>query len=168
MKISLIVAMAKNRIIGHKGQMPWHLRADLQYFKQVTMGSPVIMGRKTFEAIGKPLPGRMNIILSANPAFTRPDCRIFAELDSALQFCRGHAEVFVIGGATLYQALLHRADCLYLTEIDKDFSGDTYFPVIEAQSWREVARRSITNDRSVDFSYSFVKFERACRPAGRR
>ena len=159
MKISLIVAMASNRAIGLNKQMPWHLSADLKRFKQITMGSPILMGRKTFEAIGKPLPGRSNIVISRDPAYRQPDCLVFGDIDSALQHCAGSAEVFVIGGATLYQALLPRADYLYLTEINKDFAGDTFFPEIDSQCWRETEREFVDNDQSVDFTYSFVKLE---------
>ncbi|MGZ4958259.1 MAG: dihydrofolate reductase [Methylomonas sp.] len=160
MKISLIVAMASNRVIGLNGQMPWHLSADLKRFRQTTTGSPIIMGRKTFEAIGKPLPGRSNLIVSRNADYQQPDCLVFGDIDSALQYCSESREVFVIGGATLYEALLPRADFLYLTEIDKDFPGDTFFPPIDARDWREIERENIDNDPSVDFSYRFLKLER--------
>lgn len=158
MKISLIAAMAANRVIGSQGQMPWHLPADLKRFKQITWGSPILMGRKTFEAIGKPLPGRSNIIISNNKNYTQADCLVFNDIENALRHCAQYQEVFVIGGATLYQALLQRADCLYLTEIKKYFVGDTYFPVIDKSDWREVERQVIDNDQDVDFSYDFVKF----------
>lgn len=123
------------------------------------MGSPIIMGRKTFEAIGKPLPGRSNIIISRNADYQQPGCLVFTDIDSALQHCADHPEVFVIGGATLYQALLPRADFLYLTEIDKDFPGDTFFPEIDTQDWREIEREQIDDDPSVDFPYRFLKLE---------
>lgn len=159
MKISLIVALASNRVIGLNGQMPWHLSADLKRFKQITMGSPIIMGRKTFEAIGKALPGRSNIIISRNADYQQPGCLVFTDIDSALQHCADNPEVFVIGGATLYQTLLPMADFLYLTEIDKDFPGDTFFPEIDVKNWREIEREQIDNDPSVDFSYRFLKLE---------
>jgi dihydrofolate reductase len=160
MKISLIVAMASNRVIGLNAQMPWHLSADLKRFKQITMGSPIIMGRKTFEAIGKPLPGRCNIIISRNADYQQPDCLVYSDIDSALQHCADSPEVFVIGGATLYEALLPKADVLYMTEIDKDFTGDTLFPEFDSQDWREIERENINDDPSVDFSYHFLKLER--------
>jgi len=158
MKVSLIVAMASNRTIGVNGQMPWHLSADLKHFRKITMGSPVIMGRKTFEAIGKPLPGRTNIIISRNTGFQHEQCRTFNDIASALLFCANEEEVFVIGGAQLYQALLPSADLLYLTEIKKDFAGDTFFPIIDRQEWLEIERKDVETDPSVDFSYSFLKF----------
>jgi dihydrofolate reductase len=161
MKISLIVAMAANRVIGSKGQMPWHLPADLKRFKQITWGSPIVMGRKTFEAIGKPLPGRSNIIVSNNKNYRQPDCLVFNDVESVLRHCSQCAEVFVIGGATLYQALLPRADYLYLTEINKEFVGDTYFPEVDKGQWQEVEQQYIDNDQAVDFKYKFLKLARA-------
>jgi dihydrofolate reductase len=160
MKISLIVAMAINRAIGINGQMPWHLSADLRHFKKITMGSPLIMGRKTFEAIGKPLPGRNNIIISRNSAYAQSGCQTFINIGDALQACHESEEVFVIGGATLYQALLASSDFLYITEINKAFAGDTFFPEIDFHNWREIERQEITDDDTVDFHYSFVKLER--------
>lgn len=159
MKISLIVAMASNRVIGRDGQMPWHLSADLQRFKQITLGSPILMGRKTFEAIGRPLPGRQNLIISRNSDYQIPGCLVFDDMQKALQAVASSDELFVIGGATLYEALLPYADYLYLTVIDKAFAGDTYFPETDPAVWHEISREHISNDRSVDFSYSFLKLQ---------
>ena len=160
MKISLIVAMASNRAIGLNNQMPWHLSADLKKFKQITMGLPILMGRKTYESIGRPLPGRSNIIISRNPSYQQPDCQVFENVDKAIAACQEYNEIFVIGGATFYQAMLPKADLLYLTQINKAFDADTFFPVINQQEWKEVAREDINNDPTVDFSYSFLKLER--------
>ncbi len=160
MKLSLIVAMAANRTIGINNQMPWHLSADLKKFKKITMGQPIIMGRKTFESIGRPLPGRKNIIISHNPDYQQQGCLVFNDLDSALQSCAESNEVFVIGGATLYAATLVRADRLYITEIQQTFDGDTWFPEIEQEQWQEVAREDINDDNSVDFNYSFIVYEK--------
>ncbi|GAW87034.1 dihydrofolate reductase [Bathymodiolus platifrons methanotrophic gill symbiont] len=160
MKLSLIVAMAMNRTIGLNNQMPWHLSADLKNFKKITMGQPIIMGRKTFESIGRPLPGRQNIIISRNPHYQQQGCSVFNDLDSALQSCTSSAEVFVIGGATLYEATLSRADRLYVTEIQKEFNGDTWFPEINKEQWQEISREDINDDSSVDFNYSFIILDR--------
>ena len=160
MKISLIVAMASNRVIGHNNKMPWHLSADLKKFKQITMGSPIIMGRKTFESIGRPLPGRKNIIISRNPEYKAENCQVFHTLDSAIASCQKHKEVFIIGGSTLYQAILDKAQQIYLTQINQEFHGDTRFPEINPQQWMEVERMDINDDSSVDFSYSFIKLIR--------
>lgn len=160
MKISLIVAMASNNAIGLNGRMPWHLSADLKRFKQITMGSPVLMGRKTFEAIGQALPGRENIVISRSAEYDAPECKVFTDLDTALRVLADREEIFVIGGATLYQALLPVADYLYLTEIERSFSGDTFFPDIDRRQWQELSREEIHNDSRVDFSYRFLKLRR--------
>ena len=160
MKISLIVAMASNRAIGLNNQMPWHLSADLKKFKQITMGLPILMGRKTYESIGHPLPGRSNIIISRNPTYQQSGCQVFDNVDKAIAACQEYDEIFVIGGATFYQAMLPKADLLYLTQINKAFDADTFFPVINQQEWKEIAREDIDNDPTVDFSYSFLKLER--------
>ena len=157
MKISLIVAMASNRAIGLDGQMPWHLSADLKHFKKITMGAPIVMGRKTFDAIGRPLPGRRNLVISRNPDYQPMGCEVFADINSALQACGDVSEVFIIGGATLYQALLPDADYLYLTEIHQAFEADTLFPDFDRQAWQELERIDINDDASVDFCYSFLK-----------
>ena len=130
MKISLIVAMAANRAIGLNNKMPWHLSADLKKFKQITMGSPILMGRKTYESIGRPLPGRRNIIISRNSGYQQPGSEVFNSIEKALASCQQHNEIFVIGGASFYESMLSVADKLYLTEINKEFEADTFFPVI--------------------------------------
>lgn len=161
MKISLIVAMASNNAIGLNGRMPWHLSADLKRFKRITMGFPVLMGRKTFEAIGKALPGRENVVISRSSPYNAPGCTVFGDIESALQALAAREEVFVIGGATLYQALLPVADYLYLTEIDCNFPGDTFFPEFDRRQWQELSRENIDNDASVNFHYRFLKLRRA-------
>lgn len=165
MKISLIAAMANNRVIGRDGQMPWHLSADLQRFKQITLGSPILMGRKTFDAIGKPLPGRDNLVISRDPGYRRTGCRVFADIDSAMRAVANRDELFVIGGATLYEALLPMADLLYLTVINRPFAGDTYFPPIDCKDWLEISREDVADDPRVDFSYSFLTLQSRKKPS---
>jgi len=160
MKISLIVAMASNRAIGLNNEMPWHLSADLKKFKQITMGSPILMGRKTFESIGRPLPGRNNIIISRNEDYQQPGCLVFNSIEAAIESCQQEEEIFIIGGATFYQAALPLADKLYLTEINKSFTADTFFPVIDRNDWKELAREDISDDPTVDFCYSFISLEK--------
>jgi dihydrofolate reductase len=161
MKISLIVAMASNGVIGHDGQMPWHLSADLKRFKKITLGSPIIMGRKTFESIGKPLPGRTNIIISRNVNYQQPGCLVYNGVEDALASCCDNAEqVFIIGGAALYEAILPHADTLYITEIHQEFSGSIYFPHWDRTMWQEIEREDINDDSQVDFSYSFLVLKR--------
>jgi len=157
MKISLIVAMASNRAIGLNNQMPWHLSADLKKFKKITMGAPILMGRKTYESIGRPLPGRTNIIISRNPSYSQPGCLVFNDIDKALASCGDSDEIFVIGGSDFYKSMLPVADTLYLTQIHQDFPGDTFFPEIDAGQWVEVEREDIDDDPDVSFSYSFFE-----------
>jgi len=160
MKISLIVAMASNRAIGLNNQMPWHLSADLKRFKKITLGSPILMGRKTYESIGRPLPGRANIIISRNPSYSQPGCLVFNDIEKALESCGDSEEVFVIGGSDFYKSMLPVADTLYLTQIHQDFPGDTFFPEIDSEQWIEVEREDIQDDPDVAFSYSFLKLEK--------
>lgn len=159
MKISLIVAMASNRVIGLNGRMPWHLSADLQRFKHITLGSPILMGRITFEAIGRPLPGRENLVISRNADYRQDGCQVFTTIDSALEYAKSCEELFVIGGATLYEALLPAADYLYLTLIERDFDGDTFFPEIDYGAWRELSQEVVEDDPRVDYRYRFLKLE---------
>jgi dihydrofolate reductase len=161
MKISLIVAMAKNRAIGLNNRMPWHLSADLKRFKQITMEHPIIMGRLTFEAIGRPLPGRTNIIVSRNPAYKQEGCVVADSIETAIACgCRLADEIFIIGGATLYAASLPLADRLYLTQIYRDFAGDTFFPPFDTNAWIETAREDITDDEQAGFPYSFINLQK--------
>jgi dihydrofolate reductase len=160
MKISLIVAMANNRVIGSGNRMPWHLPADLKKFKVLTMGKPIVMGRKTHESIGRPLPGRENLVVSRNAFFRAPGCLVFASIETALAHVRHREEIFIIGGSSFYAAALPVADTLYLTHIHRDFGGDTLFPEIDADEWHTLEQQTIDNDPSVDFSYSFKKLAR--------
>ena len=161
MKISLIVAMAANRVIGLDNKMPWHLSADLKKFKAITMGSPIVMGRKTYESIGRPLPGRSNIIISRNLDYQQADCLVFNDIKTAIEASSKDAEeIFIIGGAELYKATLPHADNLYLTLINQDFDGDTFFPEIDFKVWTEASREDISDDPSVNFNYSFLKLSR--------
>ena len=160
MKLSLIVAMATNRTIGIDKKMPWHLSADLKKFKAITMGHPILMGRKTFESIGRPLPGRQNIVISRDTSYQQEGCLVFNDLEIALEHLADQEEVFVIGGAAFYDVMIDKADCLYLTQINQSFDADTFFPEIKPEQWKELSREDINNDPSVDFSYSFLTLER--------
>jgi dihydrofolate reductase len=161
MKISLIVAMASNRVIGLNNQMPWHLSADLKRFKQITMGHPIIMGRLTFEAIGRSLPGRTNIIVSRNSDYQAEGCVVVDSIQAAINYgCQLADEVFVVGGSTLYEATLPMADTLYITHINQDFEGDTFFPEMVNTQWIEIKREDVANDDTVSFSYSFLILKR--------
>ncbi|MDD5215675.1 MAG: dihydrofolate reductase [Methylococcales bacterium] len=161
MKISLIVAMSKNRVIGRDNKMPWHLSTDLKRFRAITMNSPILMGRKTFESIGKPLDGRTNLILSKNANYQPQGCLVFQSLESALDAAKNYGEeVFIIGGATLYEIALPLAKRLYLTDIQAEFEGDTFFPKFDVTDWDEIACEQIDNDEKVDFSYRFLTLEK--------
>lgn len=160
MKISLIAAMAANRVIGIDNRMPWHLSADLKRFKTLTMDKPIIMGRRTYESIGRPLPGRESVVISRNSRYSILGCLVFSGIDAALAHFRHRDEIFIIGGSSLYAAILPLADTLYLTLIHQDFSGDTFFPEIPAEQWEMLEQQRIDNDPCVDFSYSFIKMGR--------
>ncbi len=157
--LSLIVAIARQNVIGHQGGMPWHLPAELAYFKRITMGHPIIMGRKTFESIGRPLPGRRNIVVTRNADFHVDGIEVAHSLDAAIAACAG-SEAFVIGGATLYVDALARADKLFITEIDAAPPGDTFFPKIDAQHWREISRERREADEKNPHAMEFVVLER--------
>ena len=164
MNISICVAMAENRVIGINNKMPWHLSADLQNFKKITMGKPILMGRKTFESIGRPLPGRKNIIVSRNQDYQQPGCEVHHSIDMALKSCTGNEEIMIIGGSALYQSSLPLATHLYLTLIHDVFPGDTFFPAFNWSEWQEIDRQDISNDESVPFAYSFIVLERIQTP----
>jgi dihydrofolate reductase len=159
---SAIVAMAENRVIGHNNRLPWHLPADLKRFKAITTQHAILMGRKTYEAIGKPLANRTNIILSRSRTFTIPGCIVADALDSAMHSLAAikHDHVFVIGGAELYKQCLPHVQTLYLTLVHHAFKGDTYFPELNAKEWKEVSREDHQPDREHAHAYSFLKLER--------
>lgn len=161
--LSAIAAMAENRVIGLDNRMPWHMPADLKHFKTVTSGHPVLMGRKTFESIGKPLPNRANIILTRDKQFSAQDCIVVSHPDAALSMAQelDQEEVFVIGGAEIYRALLPRVDRIYLTIIHHQFAGDAYFPELNPAEWREVSREKHLADEKNAYDYSFIIFERS-------
>lgn len=158
MKISLIVAYAKNRVIGRDNQLPWRLPADLQYFKKMTLDKPIIMGRKNYQSIGRPLPRRRNIIISRNPNFTAEGCIVADSLDAALAECDDAPEVMIIGGAEIYQLTFEMADNLYITEVDAEIEGDTFFPDWEKSQWQEVSREAFPADEKNEFGFRFVRY----------
>ncbi|MBD3586063.1 type 3 dihydrofolate reductase [Salinimonas sp. HHU 13199] len=161
----MIAAMAANRIIGADNDMPWHLPADLRHFKSVTMGKPVVMGRKTYESIGKALPGRPNIVITRQDDFLPDDAHITNSVDDALKLAERLSdatdEIMIIGGGSIYSALLDRADKLYLTFIDANVEGDTQFPDYTRLQWKETASEAHTPDEKNSYNYRFVTLERA-------
>ena len=161
MLLSIIVAMDELGTIGRENGLPWRLSADLKHVKATTMGKPVIMGRKTHESIGRPLPGRENIIITRNPEYRSAGCTVLTSINAALNHCRDQPEAVIMGGAELYRQTLARADRIYLTEVHARVAGDTYFPPYDAGAWREVTREDSTADENNEFDYSFVVLERA-------
>jgi dihydrofolate reductase len=161
MRLALIVAMAENRVIGRNNQLPWRIPADLRHFKALTLGKPVIMGRKTYESIGRPLPGRNNIVISADSGYQAEGCQVVHSVEQALEAAGSCEEAMIIGGANLYRQTLENADRLYLTLVKAEPEGDTWFPEIELQQWREIERQAHTADESNEYDYDFVVLERA-------
>ena len=159
-RICLLAAIAANRVIGRNNALPWHLPADLKRFKALTMGHPVLMGRKTHDSIGKPLPGRRNLVITRNRDYSAPGCEIVHSLDEAIAACRGAADIFVIGGAELYLESLPRAHSLEFTEIRAEFEGDAWFPEFSTTEWHEIAREAHSDDAGAPFGYDFVRYER--------
>ena len=153
--------MAANRVIGRNNALPWQLPEDLKHFKQLTMGHPVLMGRKTYESIGRPLPGRRNLVITRNPAFAAPGCELAHSLQAAIAACSGIAEIFIIGGAELYREALPYAQRLELTEIHADFEGDATFPSYPSEQWRETAREVHDPGAGTPYRYDFVSYVRA-------
>ena len=167
MRVSIIAAMAKNRVIGIDNGLPWHLPEDLKHFKETTQGKTIIMGRKTFESMGRALPKRRNIVVSRNPEFEAEGCEVTSSLERALELCRqaDDQEVFIIGGHSLFKDGLNIADRLYLTVIDKEFEGDTYFPAYSLDSYNIVRNEQHQQQASEDgklekLDFAFVTAER--------
>lgn len=147
-ELSIIVAMTPERVIGKDNALPWHLPEDLAHFKQTTMGHPVLMGRKTYEAIGRPLPGRQNIVVTRDRGWTAEGVEVAHGLEEAIGRARHDREIFVIGGAQLYAAALPRATKIYLTTVHARVAGDTLFPPLDEQRWRQVSRSALQYSRS--------------------
>lgn len=161
--LSIIAALAQNRVIGAGNRLPWHLPEDLRHFKALTLGHAMIMGRNTYASIGRPLPGRTTVIVSRDPGLVAPGCLVVASLDAALAAaaaaCPDRDEVFCVGGAQLYAQVLARADRLYLTEIQADYAGDAWFPAFDRSVWRETARQAHVSADGL--GYHFVTYRRA-------
>jgi dihydrofolate reductase len=167
-KLMMIVAMAKNRMIGKDNQMPWHLPDDLKYFKAQTLNKPVIMGRKTFQSIGsRPLPNRPNLVISRNPEFQCEGIQVFHSVEQALDSVAEADEVVIMGGAQLYAQWLDKVDRLLITEVDAAPQGDAFFPVIDQQAWREVSRQHHPADAQHIFAFDFVEYQNVNKNANK-
>jgi dihydrofolate reductase len=160
MKISLIVAVDKNNGIGKDNQLPWHLPADLQHFKKITTGFPIIMGRKTFDSIGKPLPNRRNIVISRQTGLEIFGTEVCSSLQSALSLCENESEVFIIGGAQIFEQSLDLADTLYFTVIQNNFDADTFFPELDKNQWKETSNEAHEPDEKNIYSYNFKRYDK--------
>jgi len=159
-RISIIVAMAQNRTIGINNTLPWRCPADLKHYKALTMGHHMIMGRKTFDSIGKPLPGRTTVVVTRNPELKIDGCIVTHSLNQAIAACTGDEEIFIVGGAELYAQALPLADTIYLTEIQQDVSGDAHFPAFNQEQWREIACEAHTQEAPQPLTYHFVTLQR--------
>jgi dihydrofolate reductase len=167
MRKALIVAMSRNRVIGRNNKLPWYLPGDLRYFKQATMGKPIIMGRKTWDSIGRPLPGRMNVVISRNEAWEAPTGTVAAKsLPEALVKAEAQAEleggdeVMIIGGGQIYAEALPMVDRMYITQVHAEVDGDAFFPEVNWDEWEEVGREDFSASDNNPYDYSFVVYQR--------
>lgn len=154
--LSIIVAKAKNNVIGKDNDLPWRLSSDLKQFRKITMGKPIVMGRKTHESIGRPLPGRENIILTSDRELLAEGCTILYSIEDLLDYIQPFDETMIMGGATLYEQFLPLSNRLYITEVDGEPEGDTWFPEFDPDLWKEVSRDDYKADDKNDYDYSFV------------
>jgi len=166
MKLALIAAMAQNRVVGIDNKLPWHLPEDLKYFKRITTGKAVIMGRKTYESIGRPLPNRTNIVITRSADFTASGIEVVNSLDAAIELAENVSlinavdEIMVIGGAQIYEAALPQADRLYLTHVHANVEGDAYFPEVDMTGWKELGREDYESSETNPYNYSFVVYDK--------
>jgi len=160
MILSIIVAVADNNVIGKDNSLIWHLPADLKYFKTLTMGFPIIMGRKTYESIGKPLPGRTSIIITTNKDFKAAGCLVVHSLESAIDAAKGFDEAFIIGGEKIYKQAITKADKIYFTKVHGVFDGDVFFPEIDLKIWQLIEQKDNAPDEKNIYPYSFLTYIR--------
>lgn len=159
--ISFIVAMDENRVIGKDNQLPWHLPEDLKFFKRVTMGHPIAMGRKTHESIGRALPGRENIVITRQLGYQSAECTVFYSVDEFVKYSRGQKdEIFVIGGAEIFRETFPYVDFLYITHIQEPFEGDTFFPAFDLEKWELVSAETGIKDEKNPYNYEFRIYKR--------
>ncbi len=159
-RVSVIAALARNRVIGIENRLPWRLPEDLAHFKALTLNHPILMGRKTFESLGRPLPGRTNVVITRNAQYRPDGCVVADSIPAAIALCRNADEVFFIGGAELYAQAIPLADRLYLTEVDIEAQGDAWFPDYDPGTFREVSRESHTGQKGDTLRFDFVVYER--------
>lgn len=155
--LSLIVAFAKNNVIGYKNTLPWHLPEDLKRFRALTMGHHIIMGRKTYESLGRLLPGRTTVIVTKNKTYQVEGALVASSLENAIDLCQGDSEPFLIGGAEMYRAGLGLANKLYITEVHGEYVGDAFFQALDLASWKETERAAHVSENGLRFSYVVYK-----------
>ncbi|MDF2432594.1 MAG: dihydrofolate reductase [Mucilaginibacter sp.] len=159
MTITIVVAISENHVIGKDNKLLWHLPADLKHFKEITTGHTIIMGRKTYESVGRPLPNRRNIIITRQ-AISIDGCEVVHSTEAALSLCAGEQEVFIVGGAEIYKQALKLTNRIYLTIVHAEFDGDSFFPEIDKNEWKEVYREDHEPDQKNLLPYSFITYER--------
>lgn len=166
MKLAMIAAVAQNNAIGINNKMPWYLPGDLRYFKAVTMGKPIIMGRKTFDSLRKPLPGRTNIVITRDKNWHHEDVKVVHSLDDAIELAEsiaminGNDEIMVIGGEQIYRMAMERADRLYLTRVYQRFEGDAFFPELDKSEWQEISRQDLFSEDEDPLKFSYLVLDR--------
>jgi dihydrofolate reductase len=160
MTVSIVVAISENHAIGKDNKLLWHLPKDLKHFKEITTGGTVIMGRKTYDSVGRPLPNRRNIVITRQQ-IEIPGCEVVNSIEAALALCRDTDEVFIVGGAEIYKLAMHLTDRIYLTIVHENFDADTYFPEIKSDIWKETERTDHEPDDKNPLPYSFITLERA-------
>lgn len=161
MKTAFVVAMDEQGLIGRNNDLPWRLSADLQYFRRITMGKPILMGRKTHESIGRALPGRQNIVVSSLVDYQAEGCDVVNSIDAALKLAANADEVMVIGGSSLFEQMFDTVDKLYLTRVHAELEGDTWFPQWDQTQWQLISQESHPADEKNDYAYSFEVYQRA-------
>ncbi len=160
MNLSIIVALSENNVVGINNQLPWHLSADLKRVKALTMGHHLIMGRKTFESIGRPLPGRTNVIITRNKDFKAEGCVTVSSLIEALEKAKDDTEAFIFGGGEVFREGLPKVNKIYMTRIHRNFEGDTHFPELKSEEWKEISREDFNADEKNNYNYSFIDLVR--------
>ncbi|MEK3886327.1 dihydrofolate reductase [Bacillus sp. FSL K6-3431] len=160
MNISLIAALDKNRVIGKDNDLPWKLPKDWQFVNRITMGHPIILGRKNMESIGRALPGRRNIVLTRNIKFSKPGCEVAHSMEDIFELCKTEKKIFIFGGEQIYQMFLPFVETMYLTKIRYEFEGDTFFPDINYDEWNEVSRVKGITDEKNPYIYYFHVYEK--------
>jgi dihydrofolate reductase len=161
-QVSAIVAMSENRVIGHNNNLPWYLPADLHHFKTITTGHPILMGRKTYQSIGKPLPNRTNIILSRNPRFQAPSCIVVPSMTKAIEYAltQYYKNIFIIGGADVYNQCMSYISRIYLTTVHEEFEGDVFFPELNLNEWKKAESITHVPDSKNVYAYTFSILDR--------